>query len=98
MLTTLSIFNYFTEIFLTFKFFLPKTKDMTLSSFPTYNNNVSQHLSNGKFHAPKNLSKNKQMVIQKSDKGNSIVIVGRDKHVEKMESFLKVKANFRELR
>ena len=71
---------------------------MTLSSFPIYNNNVSQHLSNGKFHALKNLSKNKQMVIQKSDKGNSIVIVGRDKHVEKMESFLKVKANFRELR
>ena len=33
-----------------------------------------------------NLMQKKQIVIQKSDKGNSIVIVDRDKYIEKMEN------------
>ena len=61
-----------------------KTKD---SSFRIYNKNVPQYLSKREFDALKNLSQNKQIVIQKSDKGNSIVIVDRDKYIEKMENF-----------
>ena len=64
-----------------------KIKNIALSSFRIYNNNVPQHLSKGEFDALKNLSQNKQIVIQKSDKGNSIVIVDRDKYIEKMENF-----------
>ena len=71
-----------------FNFIKTKTKDVALSSFRTYNNNVLQHLSKGKFDALKNLSQNKQIVIQKSDKGNSIVIVDRDKYIQKMENVL----------
>ena len=41
-----------------------KTKDIALSSFRTYNNNVSQLLSKGEFDALKNISPNKQIVIQ----------------------------------
>ena len=65
-----------------------------MSSFRTYNNNVSQHLSKGEFDALKNLSQNKQIVIQKSDKGNSIVIVDRVKYIEKMENFLSDQSKF----
>ena len=60
------------------------TKDIVLSSSHTYNN-VLQHLSKGEFDALK--SQNNQIVIQKSDKGNSIVIVDRGMYFEKIENF-----------
>ena len=53
-------------------FIKTKTKDIALSSFSTYNNNVPHYLSKGIIDALKNLSQNKHFVIQKSDKGNSI--------------------------
>ena len=40
------------------------------------------------------LSKIKQIVIQKSGKGNSIVIVDRDKYVERMENFWSDQSKF----
>ena len=40
------------------------------------------------------LSKIKQIVIQKSGKGNSIVIVERDKYVERMENFWSDQSKF----
>ena len=46
---------------------------------------MPKHLSKGEFDALKSLSQNKQIVFQKTDKGNSIVIVDRDKYIEKME-------------
>ena len=73
-------------------FIKTKTKDIALSSFCTYNNNVPQHLSKGEFGALINLSQNKQFVIQKSDKGYSIVIV--DKYIENMENFLSDQSKF----
>ena len=42
-----------------FDFIKTKTKDIALSSFRTYNNNVTQHLSKGEFNALKNLKTNK---------------------------------------
>ena len=48
---------------------------------------MPQHLSKEEFDALKNL-RNKQIVIEKSDKGNSIVVVDRDKYNEKMENIL----------
>ena len=55
-----------------------KNKDVALSSFRTYNDNVSQHLSKEESDALKYLSQNKQIVIQISDKGN---------YNERMENF-----------
>ena len=52
---------------------------------------MTQHLSKGELDALKN-----QIVIQKSDKGNSIVIVDRDKYIEKMENFLSDQSKFQE--
>ena len=48
---------------------------------------MPQHLSKEEFDALKNL-RNKQIVIEKSDKGNSIVVVDREKYIEKMENIL----------
>ena len=52
---------------------------MTLSSNGTYNNNLLQNLSNDEFIAFQNLSKNKDLIIQKSDKGN--YVVNFDRHM-----------------
>ena len=41
-----------------------------------------------------NPSQNKPIVIQKSDKGNSIVIVDRDKYIKKMNNFLSDQSKF----
>ena len=55
-----------------------KTKKTTLLSFKQYNKNPQQNLSKEELSALTNLSKNKDIVIQKSDKGHSVVIVGKD--------------------
>ena len=51
-------------------------------------NNVPQNLSKEEFTALQNLSKNKDLIIQKSDKGNSVVIVQRQDYFEKMNDIL----------
>ena len=50
-----------------------KTKETALSSFRQYNKNPQQNLSKAELAALTNLSENKDIVIQKSDKGNSVV-------------------------
>ena len=54
-----------------------KTKEATLSSYRSYNNNGAQNLCKEEFIALQNLSKNKDLIIQKSDKGNFVIIVQR---------------------
>ena len=71
-----------------------KTKEATLSSYRSYNNNVPQNLSKEEFTALQNLSKNKDLIIQKSDKGNSVVIVQRQDYLEKMNDILSDQKKF----
>ena len=54
-----------------------KTKEAALSSYRSYTNNMPQNLSKEEFIALLNLSKNKDLIIQKFNKGNSVVIVQR---------------------
>ena len=62
-------------------FIKTKTKDVALSSFCTYDNNVPQHLSKRELVTLKlkKKQKQKQIAIQKSEKGNFIVTVNKDK-------------------
>ena len=69
-----------------FNFFKAKTKEAALSSCWTYNSSVSQNLSKDEFIAFLNLSKNKDLIIQKSDKENSVVTVDRHDYIKKMEN------------
>ena len=65
-----------------------RIKDTALTSFRNYNANVPQHLSNEEFEALKTLSKNCNLVIQKADKGNSVVIVEKDVYLRHMETII----------
>ena len=51
-----------------------KTKEVALSSYRSCNNNVPQNLSKEEFTALQNFSKIKDLIIQKSNKGNSVGI------------------------
>ena len=63
-----------------------RIKDIALTSFRNYNANVPQHLSNEEFEALKTLSKNCNLVIQKADKDNSVVMVDKDVYLRRMET------------
>ena len=69
-------------------FIKTKIKDAALTSFRNYNENVKQHLSNSEFDGLENLSSNCNLVIQKADKGNSVVIVLKDVYVRDIEKIL----------
>ena len=56
-----------------------KTKETALSSFRQYN---------------KSLSKKKDIIIQKSDKGNSVVIVDKETYIKRMENLLSDERKF----
>ena len=71
-----------------------KTKEIALSLFRQYNKNPQQNLSKEELTALTNLSKNKDIIIQKSDKGNSVVIVDKDTYVIKMENLLSDQRKF----
>ena len=63
-------------------------KEAALSTYRNYNNNVPQHLSKEEFLALQNLRKNKNIVIQISDKGNSVVVVDKADYLDKMDNLL----------
>ena len=71
-----------------------KTKETSLSSFRQYNKNPQQNLSKEELATLTNLIKNKDIIIQKTDKGNSVVIVDKDTYIKKMENVLKEKRMF----
>ena len=69
-------------------FLKTRNKDTILTCFWNYNYSVPQHLSKEKFEALKTLSKNCNLVIQKADKGNSVVIVEKYVYLRHMETIL----------
>ena len=71
-----------------------KTKEAALSSYRSYNNNVPQNLSKEEFIALQNLSKNKDLIIQKSDEGNSVVTAQRQDYLKKMDGILSDQKKF----
>ena len=75
-------------------FLKAKTKEAALSSYRSYNNNVPQNLFMEEFTASQNLSKNKDLIIQKSDKGNSVVIIQRQDYLKKMNDMLSDQKKF----
>ena len=67
-----------------------KIEDVALSSLRYFNLNVPQHLSDSEFQALKNLSRlKKEVIIQKSDKGSSVVLVNKSDYIRHIEGILK---------
>ena len=65
-----------------------RNKEASLSSYQNYNKNLLQYLSKEEFLAIQNLRKNKNIVIQKSERGNSVVIFNKADYLDKMEKLL----------
>ena len=94
--------NYFIEIIRNLEvlsnedldFVKTETKKTALSSFKQYNKSPQQNLSKEELVALASLSKNKDIVIQKSDKGNSVVIVDKETYIKRMENLLSDERKF----
>ena len=74
-----------------------KIKDAALNSVPNYNANLPRNLLGEKFEALQNLSKNTNLLIQKSDIGNSVVILDKDVHIKNIKLLLSDKAKFEKI-
>ena len=77
-------------------FIKTRTKEAAFSSYRNYNNNVPQHLPKEEFLALQNLRKNKKIVIQKSNKGHSVVIVDKEDYLDKIKKLLNDTQKFEE--
>ena len=75
-------------------FLKTKTKETALSSFRQYSKSPQQNLSKEELAALASLSKNKDIVIQKSDKGNSVVIFDKETYIKTMENLLSDQRTF----
>ena len=71
-----------------------KTKETALCSFRQYNKSPQQNLSKEELAALASLSKNKDIIIQKSDKDNSVVIVYKETYFKRMENLLSDERKF----
>ena len=64
-------------------FLKAKIKDCALSSYKLYNEKRTiSSLNKDEISALKTLSKNKDLIIEKSDKGNSVVLINKSDYVQ----------------
>ena len=73
-----------------------KIKHVGLLSFRLYNkkDHRSENLTKDEYEAFFNLKSNKNIIIQKADKGNRVVVIDRLKYVHKMEELLSDRSKF----
>ena len=71
-------------------------KEAALSSFNEHNKSPNRYsnLSKEEFECLKTLSNNKNIIIQKSDKGNAVVILNRSDYVDRMNEMLSDSSKF----
>ena len=72
-------------------------KEYAYSSFKKYNFLKKLNLSRDEYNALKNLSSLKNIIIQKSDKENSVVVMNRDDYINWMETLISDQAKFQKL-
>ena len=72
-----------------------KTKERELSSFRQYSKNPQQNLPKKELEALASLSKNKNIVIQKFGKGNSVVIVDKETYIKTIKNLLNDQRKFK---
>ena len=73
-----------------------KIQDIGLSSFRMYNKKEHKfdNISDEEYAAFLNLMKNENIIIQKADKGNNIVILDKTDYIEKIEEILSNETKF----
>ena len=70
------------------EFIKTRLKDSPFTSFRSYNYNSEINLNKNERLALSNLSNDKNIIIQKSGKGNSVVLLDKDKYLERMSKIL----------
>ena len=70
--------------------------DTALTSYQKFSSdkNPLENLTPSEFKALKRLSKNKKIVIQKADKGNTVVILDKCSYISAIEEILKITPSF----
>ena len=84
---------------------IPQTKvvkskilDTAFSSFDSFNNNkMRSNLSKEELKALHNLCKQKHLVIQKADKGNTVVITEKNAYINKMKEIISDTTKFEQI-
>ena len=84
---------------------IPQTKavkskilDTGFSSFDSFNNNkMRSNLSKEELKALHNLCKQKHLVIQKADKGNTVVVTEKNAYINKMKDIISDTAKFEQI-
>ena len=75
-----------------------KLKELSLSSHRRLKHNtLEENLSKKELESLKNVSKNPDIIIQKSDKGNSVIILDKKIYLEKMKEMLNKNDQFLKL-
>ena len=77
-------------------FFKTKLKDICLSSLRSYNrgNHSYENISQAEYDALLELQSNTNIVIQKSDKSNNVVILDKETYVERIKTILSDQGKF----
>ena len=71
-----------------------RRKDSTFTKFQLYNYKNEINLTKNEQLALNILSNNRSIVMQKSDKGNSVVLLDKDRYLERMFKLLNNNAKF----
>ena len=72
--------------------------DTAFSSFDTFKkNNPQNNLSEIELQALNSLLQNKDIIIQKADKGNAIVVINKDAYEKKMKAIISDRSKFGKL-
>ena len=77
-------------------FLKSKIKEVGLSSYRIYNkkNHNLENLTRNEYNAYVKLCNNKDLIIQKADKGNNVVILNKCDYITSMEELLSDTSNF----
>ena len=75
--------------------FKTKLKDIALSSFKLFSDSCKfeNNLSAEEINSLKALMRNKDIIIQKADKGNTVVITDKDKYIEGVNVPTQIRTN-----
>ena len=79
------------------EFIKTRLKDPAFTSFRSYNCNSEINFTKNKRLALNNHSNNKNIIIPKSDKGNSVDLLDKDEYLEGMSKILNNSAKFQML-
>ena len=71
-----------------------RRKDSTFTKFQLYNYKSEINLTKNEQFALNNLSNSRNIVMEKSDKGNSVVLLDKDRYLERMSKLLNNNAKF----